>query len=219
MSVLCPLYTNYQTGFLYKCTLKWFSVQVYSKLVFCTIVLWTRFLYTCTLNSFSVQLYCKLAFKKPLLKLENNSSSQEPLRGCFITLSDSEFQNTSLTSKNQIFYLAFFWQIFDKCFGFRHAKNDLGWQYQTIPYQSKTFYTDSRSFWPICWAKVPKSEWIWFGDTYPLNQWVVLSWKILVSPFWHFQKTSFWFSRHVGRFKYLNINNRRGIVVMLITTN
>ena len=27
-------------------------------------------------------------------------------------------------------------------------------------------------------AKVPKSKWIWFKDTYPLNQLVHLSWKI-----------------------------------------
>ena len=29
----------------------------------------------------------------------------------------------------------------------------------------------------------PKIIWIWFGNTYPLNQWLVLSWKMLVSPF------------------------------------
>ena len=31
-----------------------------------------------------------------------------------------------------------------------------------------------RPFWPIVLAKVPKSKWIWFEDTYPLKQWVFL---------------------------------------------
>ena len=39
--------------------------------------------------------------------------------------------------------------------------------------------------------KVQKSKWIWFGDTYPLNQWGVLSWKIFASPFGQFEKHHF----------------------------
>ena len=53
------------------------------------------------------------------------------------------------------------------------------------------FWPIFRPFWPSFWAKVPKSKWIWFEDTYPLNQWVVLSWKILVSPFDQFEKYLF----------------------------
>ena len=44
------------------------------------------------------------------------------------------------------------------------------------------FWPIFRPFWPIFWPKVPKSKWIWFEDTYPLNWWVVLSWKYRCHP-------------------------------------
>ena len=40
-------------------------------------------------------------------------------------------------------------------------------------------------------AKLPKIKWIWFGDTCHLNWWLVLSWKILISPFGKFKKHHF----------------------------
>ncbi len=63
----------------------------------------------------------------------------------------------------------------------------------TKPYRTEPRYFKPifRPFWPIFWAKVPKSKWIWFEDTYPLNQWVFLSWKMFVSPFDQFEKHHF----------------------------
>ena len=61
-------------------------------------------------------------------------------------------------------------------------------QYQTKPGHFRPFF---RPFWPTFWAKIPKSKWIWFWDTYPLNKWGILSWKILVSPFGQFKKHHF----------------------------
>ena len=63
----------------------------------------------------------------------------------------------------------------------------------TKPYHTKPrhFKPIFRPFWPIFWAKVPKSKWIWFEDAYPLNQWIVLSWKILGSHFDQFEKHHF----------------------------
>ena len=58
--------------------------------------------------------------------------------------------------------------------------------YQTIPYQNVL-----GQFLGIFGAKVPKRKWNWFEDTYPLNQWGVLSWKILVSPYDQFEKLHF----------------------------
>ena len=39
---------------------------------------------------------------------------------------------------------------------------------------------------------------VWFGETYPLKKWLVLRWKIWVSTFDQFEKTSFRFSSHVS---------------------
>ena len=47
-----------------------------------------------------------------------------------------------------------------------------------------------RHFYPFLGQKYQK-KWIWFEDTYPLNWWGVLSWKILVSPFGQFKKHNF----------------------------
>ena len=64
---------------------------------------------------------------------------------------------------------------------------------QTKPYHTKPghFRPIFKPFWPIFRSKVPESKWIWFGDIYPLNQWGVLSVKILVSPFGQFKKHHF----------------------------
>ena len=84
----------------------------------------------------------------------------------------------------------YFGQI-ENSFGFSH---DLRSQpshtktYQTKPYHFRPIF---RPFWPIFGSKVPKSKWIWFEDTYPPNQWDVLSSKILVSPFDQFKKHHF----------------------------
>ena len=80
---------------------------------------------------------------------------------------------------------------FEHSFGLSH---DPGSQAaQAKPYQTKPrhFRPIFRPFWPIFWPKVPKSKWIWFGDTYPLNQGGVLSAKILVPPFEQFKKHHF----------------------------
>ena len=67
----------------------------------------------------------------------------------------------------------FFWTPCN--FGFSHDPGSQPGQakpYQTKPTHFRPFY---RLLWVIFEAKVPKSKWIWFWDTYPLNQWVVQS--------------------------------------------
>ena len=67
-------------------------------------------------------------------------------------------------------------------FHFRSVCINLG--SQAKPYQTKPrhFRPIFRPFWPNFEPKVPKSKWIWFGDTYPLNQWSILSWKYWSPP-------------------------------------
>ena len=48
------------SGFVYTCTVNWFYVHLYCKLVLCTPVLQICFVYTCTANLFCVHMYCKL---------------------------------------------------------------------------------------------------------------------------------------------------------------
>ena len=84
------------------------------------------------------------------------------------TASCSEFQSSSRTLRNQTFSLAILDNL-KKVSGFSHDPESQ--LCHTKPYHTKPrhFRPIFRSFSPIFRAKVPKSKWVWFEDTYPLN--------------------------------------------------
>ena len=88
------------------------------------------------------------------------------------------------------FQIGYFGQIEKKC-GDCHDPGSQPSHIKPNHTNPRHFRPIFRPFWPSFWAKVPKSKWIWFEDTYPLNQLVVLNWKILVSPFDQFKKHHF----------------------------
>ena len=56
---LCLKCAKYVQSLLYKCTQNQFTIQVYTKPVYCTSVHKTSLLYKCTQNQFTVQVYTK----------------------------------------------------------------------------------------------------------------------------------------------------------------
>ena len=124
---------------------------------------------------------------KTVIILNQWQPTNELLR-MHLAISCCEFQSSSKTPRNQTFNFA----ILDHL---KRVFTSAMTNYHNLakPNHSKPrhFRPIFRHFWPIFLPKVPKSKWIWFEDTYPLNQWGVLSLKILVSPFDQFEKHHF----------------------------
>ena len=94
----------------------------------------------------------------------------------------SEFQNSYLTPRNHTcINLARYFGQFEKNLGFSYDP-------ESQPGQTKPHHSQTRHFRPFDPFLVQKYQQVNIFDLrtyiYPLNRWGVLSWKILVSPFW-----------------------------------